>query len=225
MTDTPYLSSPARRGRSMVAALLALGTLGSAACSDAAAPLAPPHAPSALLVRGDVSSYTVGDTTVSTFTLQPLTRPDAFQLGHGTKIHFPHGASSVCDLPTSSYGPGEWDRACLPSALPVKITAKTWIDAKGLARSDFQPAMRFVPTHQVVLSLRNRDGLLAAGMRVDFCTRAGCLDEARLDPSVATVLNGTTGTASRRVKHFSGYMVTVGLSDDGTGSTLTGETW
>jgi hypothetical protein len=208
--------------RAAVVALLALGTLGTAACSDSAAPLAPSAAPSALLVRGDVTSWTVGDTIVSTFTLQPLTKPNAFQLGNGNKIHFPNGASSVCDLLTSSYGPGEWDRPCVPSLLPVKVTAKTWVDAKGLARSDFQPAMRFVPSHQVVLSMRNRDGLLSSNMRVDFCTTLGCIDEAALDASVRTVLNGATGTASRRVKHFSGYMVTVGLTDtDGNDSTPT----
>jgi hypothetical protein len=59
-------------------------------------------------------------------------------------------------------------------------------------------------------------------MRVDFCTTLGCIDEAALDASVRTVLNGATGTASRRVKHFSGYMVTVGLTDtDGNDSTPT----
>jgi hypothetical protein len=62
-------------------------------------------------------------------------------------------------------------------------------------------------------------------MRVDFCTQTGCINEAALDPSVATTLNGSTGTASRRVKHFSGYMVTVGITDTdstGTDSTQTG---
>ena len=231
-TPTNFPMSILKPSRTLAVTLLALGTLGTAACSDGAAPLAPSPAPSgspsALLVRGDVSSYTVGDTTVSTFTLLPLTRPGAFQIGNGNKIQFPNGASSVCDLLTSSYGPTEWDRPCVPSALPVKITAKTWTDANGLSHADFQPAMRFVPSHQVVLSMRNRDGLISSRMRVDFCTDVGCINEAALDPSVATVLNGTTGTASRRVKHFSGYMVTVGLTDSDGGSEgplPTGEGW
>jgi hypothetical protein len=227
MTDTPYLTSQARRGRSMVVALLALGTLGTAACSDNAAPLAPraaAPAPSLSLVSstGVTSRVLVGDTTITTFTLQPLTRPDAFQLGNGNRIQFPNGASSVCDILTSSYGPGTWDAPCVPSLLPVTITARTWTDARGLSHSDFQPAMRFVPSHNVQLAMRNRDGLLSASMRVDFCTATGCVNEAKADPSLLTVLNGAAGTATRRIKHFSGYMVTVGITDnDGNDSTQT----
>jgi hypothetical protein len=41
--------------------------------------------------------------------------------------------------------------------------------------------------------------------------------------SVAIVLHGPTGTASHRVKQFSGYMVTAGFSDENTDTGGIGE--
>jgi hypothetical protein len=217
MTDTPYLSSQARRGRSMVVALLALGTLGTTACSDAAAPLAPRSAPARQLavsnLVGGVTRIVVADTTISTITLIPGQRTGAIQLGNDNRIMFPNGAGSVCDIATSSYGPGTWNAPCSRSAVPVVITARTWTDARGLTHADFQPAMRFVPSDEIILSMKNRDGRIASDMRIDFCSLTGCVNEAAADPTVATYLDRRAQNAFRRIKHFSGYMVTVGLSE------------
>jgi hypothetical protein len=235
MTDTPYLTSQSRRARSMVVALLALGTLTTAACSDSASPLAPTSAPrivpDASFGTSTVTKVVVGDTTITTITLQPGHKTGTVQLGNDNRIKFPNGASSVCDIATSSYGPGTWDAPCKPSAVPVVITAKTWTDARGLTHADFQPALRFVPSDEIVLSMKNRDGLITDDMRIDFCSALGCVNEGATDPTVTTKLDKKAKNAFRRIKHFSGYMVTVGLTDtdedtdptlptDGTSTTI-----
>ena len=225
MTNTPYRTSPARRARSAAIALLALGALGTAACSDSAAPLAPEAGAPSLARVKDVSATTtyVGDTTVTRITIRPNTPTYEIWIGNGNSIEFPKGASSVCDVATSSYGPGTWDSACKGSTQPVTIIARTWTDARGLAHSDFQPAMRFVPSDAVTLEMRNKNGLITNDMRIDFCTPVRCVNEAAADPTVATKLEHRKGTAKRRIKHFSGYMVTVGLTDEGSDMPPPGE--
>ena len=217
MTDTPYSSSHTTRRRAIGASLLVAALLGLGACSDSSAPVAPAagDAPNLLLFGTASSSYKVGDTTITKIVLQPGTAAYDVALGNGNKITFPRGASSVCDQLTSSYGPGTWDAPCLRSLLPVTVYASTWTDARGLSHGEFQPAMRFVPSDVVLLEMRNKNGLITAGMRIDFCTQVGCVNEAAADPTVATVLNPSGGAAKRRIKHFSGYMVSVGLTDEG----------
>jgi hypothetical protein len=167
------------------------------------------------------SAKVVGDTTVTTITIRPNAPTYEIWIGNGNSIQFSQGASSVCDVATSSYGPGTWDAPCARSKSEVTITAKTWTDARGLAHSDFEPALRFVPADEVTLEMRNKNGLITNDMRIDFCTAFGCVNEAATDPTVATTLVHRRGTAKRRIKHFSGYMVTVGLTDEGSDSTTT----
>jgi len=228
MTDTPHTSSPtARRGRTLAALVLVAGTFSLAACADSStssAPFAPDvDAPSLAKVKdATVTSSKVGDTTISKVTMLPNASPKSIDLGNGNKIDFPNGASSVCDIATSSYGPGTWNAPCTRSEVPVTFYAATWTDASGLSRSEFQPDMRFVPTDVVRLEMKNKNGKIQAGMRIDFCTAFGCIDEALTDPSLATTLDRRGGTAFRRIKHFSGYMVSVGLTDEPSDSTGTG---
>ena len=216
------ISSKLSRG---TLALLALGAFSLAACSDSAAPFAPEAgAPNLAKVKAaTVTSTRIGDTTISKIVIQPNSDPKDIDLGNGNKINFPNGASSVCDIATSTYGLGTWNTPCTRSTVPVTIYAITWTDETGLSHADFQPAMRFVPTDVVLLEMKNKNGQIRAGMRIDFCTTFGCVDEAIADPSVATYLDRRGGTAFRRIKHFSGYMVTVGLTDDGSDPTETGE--
>jgi hypothetical protein len=194
----------------------------TAACADeptGPAQGAPGDAPSlgvtattdaATVTKSSASTVSRGDTAVTTIFLAPGTGSAAFDLKLNHKISFSRGASSVCDLATSSYGTTEWDKPCTPSTTTVKITAKVWHDAQGLAHTDFQPAMRFVPSDRVQLDMANKDGLLTRDMRIDFCTAAGCVDESVTDRSVATVGDEKFAKLSRRVKHFSGYMVSTG---------------
>ena len=227
MTDIPSQSATRTR-RTAALVLSSIALAGLAACADGAAPLAPlaPDAPSLGREKAVTTSTTYSsDTTFTKITIRPKMPTWEIWIGNGNSIQFPNGASSVCDLASSSYGPGTWDAPCTPSLVPVTIYAKTWTDTNGLAHSDFQPAMRFVPSDVVQLEMRNKNGLITTGMRIDFCTSFGCVNEAAADPSVATTLDRRGGTAYRRIKHFSGYMVTVGLTDEPTDAPDAGENW
>ena len=222
------MTAPAITARRALRAGVALAATALAACSDVpSAPLASAGAPD--VARRDllpqngnsrvVSQVWKGDTVVTVFVLGTEAKEAKFGLGHGHKIAFPSAAQSVCDLSTSSYGAGTWDHACTPSSQPVQVRAKAWFDAGGLPRTDFQPAMRFVPgaANAVTLYLHDKSGKPAASGKVAYCGASGaCIDEAAADPSLATQVDPTNGFWIRRVKHFSGYTVIVGF--DGGGS-------
>src|SRR5215212_6856372 len=106
--------------------------LMTACAEDGASPLAP---------RTISGAQATADTVVTEFTVGP--GGGRFNVGGTHRIAFP--AAAICDLATSSYGPTTWNSPCLPSALPVRITAKTWTDGDGHPRVDFSPAMRFAP--------------------------------------------------------------------------------
>ena len=163
------------------------------------------------------SSSTVGDTTVTSFTLNGNGGTWVIVAG-AHKLTFSNGLSSVCDPATSSYGPAEWDKPCAAATAPITITAKVWTSAAGRSHIDFSPALRFVPAHQVTLYMYDKqaaDGLLDA--RIYYCPTPGgpCLNEAMADPSVATK-RATNGFLYRRVKHFSGYNVAAREEGDTT---------
>lgn len=189
-------------------ALLGLAT----ACSDAPATAPADVAPS--LSTSSPNSYTesqtmVGDTTVTVFVVGSNVNSagNTFAIGNTSKITFPYAAGSICDPATSSYGPGTWDSACAAATTPIRITAKSWVNAQGKIATDFQPALRFVPGLRKAVTLTLKDAALA-GTRIDYCTPSGCVNEALADPSLTTVLDPNNGFAYRIIKHFSGYTVT-----------------
>ena len=195
-----------------VAALAAL----AAACSDnatAPARLAPEAAPSR-------ASYTIADTSVSTFDYNPLLSYD-ISLGGGHKLTIP--ASSVCDPTTSGYDPALWDAPCLPRSLPLQFTVRTWRDAAGHPRMVVTPDVRFVPGSNVVLRMKD-DAAASAGIGVIVWCPTGaltCVNESLQDASMVTRFSANNGFVYRRLKHFSGYTVVVDRSgeepvDDGT---------
>jgi len=134
-------------------------------------------------------------------------------------------AGAVCDPATSTYGVGHWDEDCDPATSSIVITALTYTDAGGHPYVDFQPALRFVPTSEVYLYLRDgiRDGRNT--VEIAYCATTTCADESLTDPSLATQRVGKTRTLYRRLKHFSGYAVSnaneclnglISLLEDGT---------
>jgi hypothetical protein len=73
------------------------------------------------------------------------------------------------------------------------------------------PAMRFNPKDTVTLTLRVPD-ISAASSRSNilYCptqSADACIDEAALDPSLATHVDRRASTLFRRIKHFSGYFI------------------
>ena len=176
------------------------------ACQDPG--LGPDEPPGAdyrptLLLSGLVGGS--GDTAVTTFTVSP-TKSGSYKIAGGHSIDFPAG--SICD-PKSSYGVTEWDKPCTPAASPVTITAKSYTLSNGRPRIDFTPRLRFVPTKTVTLSMYDPVAVLDLSSKILWCPdgSTSCVDEAKDDSTLVTLINNITGILSRRIKHFSGYAV------------------
>lgn len=125
-------------------------------------------------------------------------------------------ANAICDPLVSSYGAGEWDKPCKPLTRPIVITAVLLEDAEGNPYIDFQPALRFVPTKEVNLYLRSGKSEKARTLNIEYCNNLGvCVDESLTDPSLVTRRVGKSALLVRRIKHFSGYMISSGKVCDG----------
>jgi len=118
---------------------------------------------------------------------------------------------AICDLDASGYGPDTWDQPCTPTRSTIRITATYWTDLQGNPQIDFWPAMRFNPASSVVLYMKDKSALETN--RIFWIDAFGrMVDESVNDPSVATQV-GTNGFKFRRIKHFSGYVITTGRDD------------
>lgn len=124
-------------------------------------------------------------------------------------IVFP--ADAIC-ASGSGYGPAYWNAPCAPVKKDVQFTV-TLSQVNGRRTAMFSPDVRFVPGREVVLTMDAK--LLAGSSTVPtiFWSPDGTtlVDEAVSDASLATFLDSTTGTLTRRLKHFSGYTVDVGF--------------
>ena len=191
--------------------------LAAAACSDSGfEPKAPGAGASSSLLG--VEQFDGVDTTVTKFTIDPTTAT-LFTVGGTHALYIP--AHAVCDLATSSYGPGEWDKPCTPMARPLVITAKSWKNAQGLPQVDFSPSLRFNPNAEgnvtLYLAIMSRKKLKSSPS-ILYCAVAGavCVNEQLTDPTLATHTDTKDGYAFRRIKHFSGYNVSSGRDDGAT---------
>jgi hypothetical protein len=171
--------------------------------------LAPAGAPS-LSLNGTSSANTSADFTVTS-------KGGTFLVGNHAVV-FP--ASSICDPATSSYGPGTWDSPCDPAKDPIAIHAEvrttkagTWID--------FTPALRFVPAKSakdyvwIVMYNPNLVGatdLSKFGILYSPALGAMPVADANDDPTSKTYIDTFGATATRRIKHFSGWWNSSGRS-------------
>jgi len=198
-----------------------------AACSDA--PTSPPDnfGKPRWAVTPALSVAYVGDTSVATFVIDPDVR-SLNDLGRGHQIGFP--AHSICDPAISTYGTSEWDKPCEPLTTPIEIQIKSWRTASGHARVEFSPELRFVPdagadslmppqpedfmaseTQAVVLYLKDVSAATGGWLDILWCGPTGdCVDESVNDAGARTWYDGFDGYVYRRVKHFSGYNISVG---------------
>jgi hypothetical protein len=120
-------------------------------------------------------------------------------------IYIPAGA--ICEL-TSSYGATEWDKPCNPLNGSVVITATVFQDDDAHPYIDFQPAMRFVPTKDVMLFFRQGHNSAKKQLVINYCNAIGyCYDESRTDASLKPFRVGNSPILGRRIKHFSGYNI------------------
>ena len=186
---------------------------GLAACSDNTVAPSAQHQnrvdPSG---HGSTLALTSHDTLEFGITIDPSTVTQ-FPLGAGNYIIFP--AHSLCDPYTSTYGPTEWNNPCTPAASTFTINVKGWLDASGNPHLDFNPGVRFVPSDDqanwVKMSFTDSYAALNPWYNILYCpTTTNCVDESQTDSTLLTVHDPITGGVTRRVKHFSGYMVGAG---------------
>jgi hypothetical protein len=210
-----------RWGTALTAALML------AACSDTAT--APPSAPAArphlsdkqfeqwLLDNGGASrdgrgrSNKTDSVWAKTFVVDP-TKATTIKVGDHS-VYFP--ANSICDL-SSSYGEDQWDQSCTPATSPITITA-TWNSKYGHAYVDFEPAMRFVPTSDpsqyVTLTMKDYYDINTNYSYPIYWYRPTdglWVDESVNDPSLGSWEDLNGNKVTRRIKHFSGYLVSAG---------------
>ena len=133
-------------------------------------------------------------------------------------IYFP--ALSICDPATSGYGIGTWDTPCTPVSTPITVTVH-WSNKGGLGYARFEPALRFVPADErsvlrwVILSLHDSKNVRSTSdysILYDAGGSVGWVDEELTDPTLHAWIDPFTNSVSRRIKHFSGYMLASGFS-------------
>jgi hypothetical protein len=155
------------------------------------------------------------DSNTATLTIDPdVSKTYAFGQDW---IYFP--AHSICDPATSGYGPGLWDTPCTPVTQPVTITVQ-WNSRGGYAFAHFSPELRFVPADAravnrwVILSLHSQKRLHdLAAYNILYNVQPGVwVDESLSDPTLRAWLDPLHNSVSRRVKHFSGYMLAAAYS-------------
>lgn len=202
-----------RRSLLLVAAGCSLAGLVLACAGGDSMPTAAVGAP-----RMDYGSNAGGptDTSVSVIVIDPW-QSNTYNISGGHKLWV--RARGVCSL-ASTYGPGTWDTPCTPTSTPTTVTVKLWKGENGHPRLDFSPALRFNPYDgtRSAAELYIRDKIAAddASAVILYCDASSCVDEASIDPSVATQHDNSNGFVWRRIKHFSGYEVALGRSDSVT---------
>ena len=189
---------------------------GLAACSDTVAPRPESaDAPDAQnVVGGNASASLSGwDTLRFSITIDP-TKHSTFYLGAGNTLVFP--PSSVCDPTKTKYGDGFWDKPCKAITTPLTVAVKAWLDATGHPRTDFSPNIRFVPSDNparwVNITFADKGAALDPLFNILYAPdeHAAGRNEAKRDPTLVTVRDPVTGQLTRRIKHFSGYLVGAG---------------
>lgn len=201
---------------------IALGVLvaGLAACSEA------PSAPSAVqpadvdapaFAKGGNGGNKTDGVVYATIHIDP-TRTDVYKLGPDHWVYIPAGA--VCAL-DSSYGLGEWDQPCTPANHVVSVDAI--ITTKdGIPTANFYPDLRFAPAAEgdyanwVFLGFKVKPRFMKDWEKFAVLYRPtgsiDLIDESLTDPTLRAFR--WDGLVVRRLKHFSGYNVSLGLYDE-----------
>jgi hypothetical protein len=192
----------------------------ASACSDA--PIAPRaterpafdiDALQPLASRSGAGSQTDEPDTLATLTIDPnVSRTYAFGQNW---IYFP--ARAICDPATSGYGPTLWDTPCTPLNKPITVTVH-WSSRGGHAFAEFSPELRFVPADArsvfrwVILSLHDRRRIQDVDQYniLYQSSTEGWVDESLTDATLRAWIDPLRNSVVRRVKHFSGYLVSGG---------------
>lgn len=196
--------------RSTVTLSCLVAALSAAACGRDVTAIVAPSASTT-----DLLGLYLPDTTVSVIVIDPLTTA-SYPIAGGHRLWVQKGG--VCDL-ESPYGPALWDELCELATLPIVVIARSWTDAESHPHVQFTPDLRFAPTvdkrASAELYLKDKSAIDDPSTAILYCNEKGCIDEGRVDPTMATMRDRQQGFVYRRIKHFSGYQVSTGRDDEG----------
>jgi hypothetical protein len=205
------------RSRALTLAMLAATSVMLAACAGESTAPVTTSGTSALRTSPFVPTgaqkalVDVEDGTY-TFTIDP-TQDQSLSLG-ASRLDIP--ANAVCELATTSYGAQYWNDGCTPETASVTITAVVKNAATDHPSVEFQPALRFNPQTTVGLYLYVTDRATLDNSRViKYCNESGCVDESVNDSDLRSNVDVENQVVFRRIKHFSGYVVTNFFGDIG----------
>jgi hypothetical protein len=206
----------------VVASALVIGVLTGCSENTVVAPSAAPSAAptSTMLAPSGRPNLSLSGNSIrngtTTFTVGPS--GGVFFVGNHAVV-FP--ARSICDPATSSYGDREWDAPCAPLGHPLKITARI-STTNGQQAVDFSPEIRFVPSDNAsrwvwvfMYTPEARGALDLSRFNIMFAPTLGAtpVNDAAQDATLRTYVDSWSGMSYRRIKHFSGYVVAVGFTD------------
>lgn len=196
--------------------MAALSAVAAFAVACGESPVAPAAARTGGLVPPSSSSMAPsfslsGTGNQSSITIDPTVT--AFYPVGPHSVYIPAG--SLCAQGTS-YGVGEWDKECVSATEKLTMTV-SWGERDGRGTVEFHTDVRFKPTSDArkAVYLYMREQQLAMG-KYSVLWRDGngvWVDEGATDRSLrAFRVNGEW--IGRRLKHFSGYNVALGYSEE-----------
>lgn len=207
-----------------------------AACSDSTAPTATPKltrpalvapVPAPEAVVNAIHVNVMRKTADSIFAEFTVDKNGGWFIAGYHGVYFP--PNSICEPSTSSYGVGTWDTPCQPARGKVTIHARAGLRSNGRGWIVFEEDLRFVPSSNPDKWVRlymysdeirgNRpvDAVLKEkAYQISWVPSrdADPVDESLDDATLATQVLWGTGLVTRRVKHFSGYQVTNGITEE-----------
>jgi hypothetical protein len=206
----------------VVASALVIGVLTGCSDNTVVAPAAAPSAApvSTMLAPSGRPQLSLSGSNAQDGATQFTVGPSGGTFFVGSHaVVFP--AHSICDPALSSYGEGQWDAPCKALSRPVTITARV-SSANGVRAVDFSPSLRFVPSANPVRwvwifmytpEARAAQDLSAFSVLFSPSLGAMPVNDALTDATLRTYVDTRSGISSRRIKHFSGYMVSAGFTD------------
>jgi hypothetical protein len=206
--------------------LLLVGAVAALAVSCRESSVAPSSASERAQLASSARGLDKGTTTLlAKIEISP--EGGTYKVGDFSVV-FPAGA--VCDPSTTKYGARYWNDDCtaLTRSITVNVVAQTHRNRTSI---DFQPDLRFRPNAGWVTIQTDayRNVLTNSGVRTLAATEPSFryfgilyvptggrsrIDEvaATGDRSMITYIDRTTGIVSRRIKHFSGFLVSSGFT-------------
>jgi hypothetical protein len=215
LSPTPYMKASRMIRVTSLGLLVALAS----ACS-ADLPSAPAHgglAPqdAALAKGGSLSRH---DGVVhTTFTIQPDSTK-VYKLSENAWVYIPANATCTLDTP---YGTGEWNNECVRATTPITVNAVVTV-TNGIPSTTFYPDLRFGPAadgdymNWVFLGMKSKGKPTYDYEKYAILYRPtgslALIDESLQDATLRAFRYD--GYVVRRLKHFSGYNVSLGFYEE-----------